>query len=723
MTKRSFILRRDGVCVILAAAEGDLPAVVFWGKDLGELNDTQLNSVNALTLRQTPPATLDSAWRPSLLPMGREGWAGRPALQASEDTHPLFPVWNDIRTTVSPDGFSLTVHARGMNEIDGVHIGLTLNLELAQGGLLVVRNSVTNEGSDHGIPVDLEWLDACLPVPKSATTMTSFTGRWPLEKSPLTTELPDGSLTRTSRRGKPGHDSPWIVMLSDGRPRNGSGSIWAVHLAWSGDASYRTDRLPHHQPMLGAGELLGPSEIRLEVGETYSTPEVCFAFSDNGLDGISDRYHAFLRGMKGRATTPRPFTLNTWEAVYFDHSWEVLRTLAARAAQVGVERFVLDDGWFHERRDDTKGLGDWVVDPEVWPQGLKPLADYVHNAGMQFGLWFEPEMVNLDSDVGRNHPEWILAYPSNVPNRPDISYRSQYVLDLANPHAYEHVRSQMTELIAGLGIDYIKWDHNRELTEPIHDGRYGTHSQTLAVYRLIDALKAQFPGLEIESCSSGGARTDIGILERTDRIWASDSNDPRNRNDIQRWTELIVPPEMIGAHIGPSPAHSTGRSSDLSYRAAISLEGCSGLEWNILECSDAEIAQVTSIVSLYKELRGLLHTGLVRHADMKDPAVRARYVVDQSRTHAIVTVSTVDDMRDALGEMLKLPELADDREYSVRLRTEIGETKWGWTTPLWLTQAASEGGVVVSGKLLRGVGLLLPCLWPQQAFILEVKGI
>ncbi len=168
------------------------------------------------------------------------------------------------------------------------------------------------------------------------------------------------------------------------------------------------------------------------------------------------------------------------------------------------------------------------------------------------------------------------------------------MLDLANPDAYRHVRGQMADLIRELGIDYIKWDHNRDVTEPVHDGHYGLHAQTEAAYRLFDDLKAEFPGLEIESCASGGGRTDAGILQHADRIWASDSNDPRDRVDIQRTTELVVPPEMIGAHIGPSPAHSTWRATDLSYRAAMSLEGCSGFEWNILECTDDEIAPPTA---------------------------------------------------------------------------------------------------------------------------------
>jgi alpha-galactosidase len=281
----------------------------------------------------------------------------------------------------------------------------------------------------------------------------------------------------------------------------------------------------------------------------------------------------------------------------------------------------------------------------------------------------------------------------------------------------------MAVLVERLHVDYIKWDHNREVTEAVHEGHYGLHDQTEAVYRLFDDLKTRFAWLEIESCSSGGARTDAGILQHADRIWASDSNDPRDRVDIQRWTELIVPPEMIGAHIGPSPAHSSGRATDLSYRAAISLEGSAGFEWNLLECTDAEIGILTSFAALYKQLRGLLHSGTVHHADFADPALRARGVVGDDRRHAVWIVATVDNPRNALLESLHVQGLDPSLTYRIRMRKEIGESQWGWITPQWLTEAQGDEGFVASGSLLETIGLQLPSLWPVQAIVLEFTAL
>ena len=236
--------------------------------------------------------------------------------------------------------------------------------------------------------------------------------------------------------------------------------------------------------------------------------------------------------------------------------------VGAREDGRGVERYVLDDGWFGSRRDDTSGLGDWVVSPDVWPLGLHPLVDRVHGLGMQFGRWLEPEMVNPDSDVARAHPEWIMAARTEWP----VESRHQQVLNLGIPEAYEHVKKQILAIL----IDYIKWDHNRDLIEAgnqLEGGRPGVHAQTLAFYALLREIRSLHTGLEIESCSSGGARVDLGVLEHTDRVWVSDNIDPHDRQTMQRWTTQLLPPEYMGSHIASGRSHTTGRQHDLAFRA------------------------------------------------------------------------------------------------------------------------------------------------------------
>jgi alpha-galactosidase len=707
------LLRRDGVSVVLSHPH-DGPAIVHhWGADVGPLTPDDLAAWGAGSARQTPPGTLDAAWDPDLLPAEPAGWPGRPGLLLVRDGVPLTPAWTPDGVDVAPAGHATVTHLHDA----GAGLRLHTNLYLEAGGLLGVDHHL--EVEPGAAPVEVQWLESTLPVPTRADRATTFSGRWTRERTPQTGPLPRGSLARQTRRGRPGHDQPWLLALSPTRPRDRSGEIWAVHLAWPADVTYRTDRLPDQPTLLGAGELLRPGELVLGPGDRYDAPTAWFAWSDGGLDGISARFHTYLRSRAGHPRGPRPLVLNTWEAVYFDHRPATVLALAERAERIGVERFVLDDGWFLARRDDTRGLGDWEVDRAVWPRGLGPLADRVRELGMQFGLWFEPEMISLDSDLARAHPDWVLQDAAQVPAPPRLSWRSQYVLDLARPEAYAHILGRMDALVGELGLAFIKWDHNRDLVDARHAGRPGVHAQTRAVLRLMAELKRRHPGLEIESCSSGGARADLGVLDVTDRVWASDSNDAVERQDIQRWTTLLLPPELVGAHVGPPTAHSSGRTVELSYRLATSLMGSAGFEWDVLECDDAEVEVLRRFAALYRELRGLLHSGSVVHADVRDPALRVTGVVAADALEGVWTVATVATLEDARPEPIRLHGLAPDRRYRVRPRDEIGTARWGWTTPPWL----AAGEVVLPGRVLGTAGLQIPPLWPGQALVLHAVAV
>ena len=264
--------------------------------------------------------------------------------------------------------------------------------------------------------------------------------------------------------------------------------------------------------------------------------------------------------------------------MYFDHETEKLKALADAAADLGIERFVLDDGWFGSRRDDTKGLGDWWVSENVYPDGLTPLISHVIGLGMEFGIWVEPEMVNPDSDVFRAHPDWALVSAGYEP----VLGRQQLVLDLGNPAAFAFIEEHLDGLLRDHDIAYVKWDMNRDHIQGSgRDGAAGTHAQTLALYRLLDELRAKHPTVEFESCASGGARIDHEILRRTERVWTSDCNDALERQTIQRGASMLIPPEVMGAHIGPTRSHTTGRTHSLSFRAATAMFGHLGVEWNV----------------------------------------------------------------------------------------------------------------------------------------------
>ena len=423
------------------------------------------------------------------------------------------------------------------------------------------------------------------------------------------------------------------------------------------------------------------------------------------------------------ATTPRPVTLNSWEAVYFNHDVEQLIRLIDLGAQIGAERFVIDDGWFGSRRDETRGLGDWWVAPDVYPQGLHPLVDRVRGHGMQFGLWVEPEMVNLDSDVARAHPYWVLQMPGRMPP----PARQQQVLDLTNPDCFDYLRTALVALLDEYEIGYLKLDHNRDLVDagsPAAGGRPAVHEQTLATYRLMRELKAHQPGLEIESCSSGGARADLGVMEICDRIWVSDDTDAQERLRIQRWTMTLLPPEMLGNHIGSSPSHQTGRQHSVAFRGATALIGHLGVEWDLRTVSDAELGEVKMWIALYKGLRSLLHTGLVVRGD--EDGVWLTGVVSPDRTRAAYVVSaTIAPLMEMTFGRIRLAGLDPGKHYAVRPVVVDGPSALPSFKAPWFVEAqgAEFVGTRASGAWLAAEGLALPAMWPESPIVLLVREV
>jgi alpha-galactosidase len=470
--------------------------------------------------------------------------------------------------------------------------------------------------------------------------------------------------------------------------------------------------------VLGGGELLLPGEIRLATGDSYTSPWLYGSYG-SGLDEVARRFHRHLRAREPRVSTDRPVTLNVWEAVYFEHDVDRLLDLAERAAAVGVERYVLDDGWFGSRRNELSGLGDWVVSPDVWPRGLHPLIDRVRKLGMQFGLWFEPEMVNPDSDLARAHPEWIMAARAGWP----VESRNQQVLNLGIPEAYDHVKAQILAILDEYDIGYIKWDHNRDLieagTQP-DGGRPGVHAQTLAVYRLMDEVRAARAGLEIESCSSGGARVDLEVLRRTDRIWVSDNIDPHDRQSMLRWTTQLIPPEYMGSHIASGRSHSTGRRHTLGFRAATAIFGHLGIEWDLAEATAAETAELAGWVAFYKEQRELLLSGDLVRMDGYDDRVLVHGVVAPDRSRALFALVTLDSPYPDPAAPTRFRGLDRDRLYRVRPVQPEPEHA-GAEPPEWW--GADRQGQIFSGAALEHAGVATPRMHPDQVVLYRADSV
>ena len=688
----------DGVSLLVDLSSGT-PVILHWGKDLGAATA----DLATLAADGLPGSDLD---QPSPTGVWREnarGFLGRPTILGHRNGQD----WTQLFEVTSVEASATTLRVESVDAVAGLGVSVTFDLQPA--GVILVSQTLTNLGTE---PFQLDELTTWLPLPDHATETMDFTGRWLKERQPQRREIGVGTWAREIREGRSGHDHTIVQLAMTSGTDYQQGSVWSTGLMWSGNSRHLVERTASGRTAIGAGELLLPGELSLAAGETYAAPTVAATFSADGIDGMTDRLYRWLRARPQHPTSPRPLTLNVWEAVYFNHNLEKLTELVEVASEIGVERFVLDDGWFLGRRNDHAGLGDWIVDPAVWPNGLTPLIERVTAAGMQFGLWLEGEMVNADSDLYRAHPEWIFQAGGRVP--PEA--RHQQVLDLVHPEAYAHVLGQVDAILTEYDIHYIKWDHNRVLTEPAHLGRAGVHAQTEAIYRLFDELKSRHPGLEIESCSSGGGRVDLGMVNHVDRFWTSDCNDALERQQIQRYTGFAIPPEMLGSHIGPTHSHTTGRVHSLAFRALTALFGHAGLEWDVTETTPEERRHLASWSAYYREHRALLHSGRVVRVEQPDDTSYVHGVVAHDRSEALFAYVQLSASGASNPARFRIPGLDPQASYRVTAAEPAGPAGTNQrATPTWMD------GVVLTGAALAEVGLRPPILMPENAILIELE--
>ncbi len=638
--------------------DGDrLPVVLWVGAVRAEVDrDAWARSVQAAS--PAPQQSSDQArYTPvALLPEHSRWWFGHPGLSGrrpdGRDWSPAFAV-DDVRRT----GGGVVLDARD----DAGGLRLTTELEGVAGGGLRARHTVTNVGDQ---PYAVDALEVAFPLPPVASESLDFTGHHLAERMPQRRAVTDGQWVREMRRGRTGHDAATLLVAGTAGFGFGHGEVWGLHVAWSGNSVHRLERLPDGVTTIAGGELLLPGEVELATGESYATPWVHLAASERGLDDLAAAFHGYLRALPAHPSAPRPVNLNVWEAVYFDHDHDRLRRLADLAASIGVERYVLDDGWFRHRRHDRAGLGDWYVDEGVFPDGLQPVVDHVRSLGMTFGLWFEPEMVNPDSDLFRAHPDWILG----VPGREPLLQRNQLVLDLSRAEVVDYLLERLDAVLSAYDIGYVKWDHNRDLLDAGSAARGGAavaHAQTLGYYRLLDELRRRHPDVEWETCASGGGRVDLAVLERTERVWVSDMTDALSRQTIQRWTGQLVAPEYLGAHVSAEHSHQTGRWFPLAFRAATAFFGHFGIEWDLTLADDAQRAELAAWIALYKQHRALLHSGRTVRGDHPDDALWVHGVVAPDGGSAVIALVQVGESFHRGPLPVRLPGLDPARTYRV----------------------------------------------------------
>ena len=679
--------------LVLAACGGNLPEVVYWGAPLpGETDCASLSRAGRIDVTG---GMLDENPDLSICPEAARSFPGQPGLVVrAGDGTPLLPLFTYGREEVVDDGSGLLlVHC---DDANGLTHCARLRTDPAT-GVMTLRASLAAER-----PVHLSWLAApVLPASHRADEMIDFSGRWCGEFRANRVRWQPGIRLRDNRTGRTGHEHfPGLLIPCRGTT-NTRGEAYGFHYGWSGGHRMIAEELPDGRRQIQFGHAV---DCEREPSTLFETAPLHVVRSDAGLNGCAV---AFQRHVRDRIVCfpdpgrPRPVHYNCWEAVYFDHELPVLEDLAARAAALGAERFVLDDGWFGHRDDDTTSLGDWEVDPRKYPRGLGPLVDHVRSLGMTFGLWFEPEMVSPGSHLFRAHPDWALG-----PSEQTLG-RGQLVLDMARTEVRDFIFGRIAALLSRIRVDYVKLDHNRVLPSP-------DAAQVRGVYALLDRLRGEFPAIEIESSASGGGRIDFGILARSHRVWLSDSNDALERLWIQHNCALFLPAAVTGSHVGPRRCHTSGRTLDISFRAWTAAQRHLGLEMDPRELTAREREVLSCVIEWYKRNRDWLHRADILRLDSSDPAVVGEQHLAADGSRFAVFLGRAEAGDPIAPRPQPLTRLDPEALYRVRLVNANDVPRLSRATPVLGREV-----IDAPGAWLTGHGLTLPWSFPETMWVVE----
>jgi alpha-galactosidase len=631
-TKKLWVLETDRVSYVLGVNEQNSLQNVYWGKKL--LRDEDL--ATAHTGREH--ASFDS--RETMTNEEYPGWGGlrynEPCVKVTlaDGTRDL--VLNYVSHEIHGD--RLEIHTKDIRYALAVDL---LYRVYPRSGIIEKRSIIRNQ---TGQPVVVESAQSGVwYVPAGEGYRLSYlTGRWAGETQLHREPVEPGKKVLESRRGNTSHQAnPWFALDYQGAADEEHGRVWFGAIGWSGNWKLVVEETPAQQVRVTGGFNDFDFGYLLKPGETLETPTFYGGFTDQGFGESSRIMHAFERQeiLPDRAAPhPRPVLYNSWEATTFDVNEAGQKQLADKAAKIGVELFVMDDGWFGQRNDDHAGLGDWTVNPQKFPNGLKGLIDYVNGLGMKFGLWVEPEMVNPNSDLYRAHPDWAMHFN----DRPRSEARNQLILNMARDDVRDHIFTVLDKLVSENHIEFLKWDMNRHFGEPgwpevaVAEQKQIWVKYVDNVYNIIDRLRAKHPGLEIESCSGGGGRLDLGILKRVDEVWTSDNTEAFDRLRIQEGFTNAYAPKVMMAWVTDVP-NLNGRSTPLKYRFLVAMQGSLGIGSNLNHWTDADFALASRMVGIDKEIRATVQQGnLYRLFSPREGEFTANQYVSQDGKQAVL---------------------------------------------------------------------------------------
>jgi alpha-galactosidase len=537
---------------------------------------------------------------------------------------------------------------------------------------VIARHATIRNGGSGAVRLETA-MSLSVDLPDSDWVMLGLAGSWARERHIVERRLIQGRQSVSSTRGASSHQHNPFIAMRRATADEAHGETYGFSLVYSGNFLAEAEMDAYGTSRIRIGIEPETFSWRLEPGATFTTPEAIVAWSDAGLGALSDAFHGLYRDRLARGhwrDRPRPVLINNWEATYFDFDADRLVQIAATARDFGVELFVLDDGWFGARDDDTTSLGDWFVDRRKLPDGIDGVARRITELGIGFGLWIEPEMVSERSQLFEAHPDWAIG----VPGRSRTESRQQLVLDMSRPEVVDHLTDVLTEVLGSAPITYVKWDMNRNITEPwsasLPADRQGEffHRYILGVYELYRRLIERFPRILFESCAGGGGRFDPGLLAFAPQGWTSDGTDAVERLRIQWGTSLVYPLSSMAAHVSAVPNHQVGRVTPLSTRAAVAFFGVFGYELDPIVMSSDERAQIADQIAFYYKHRNLFQRG--RFVRLVSPFEGERdrtswMVVSDDRRRAVVGTYRILGRPDPGPERLRLRGLDPDGRYVV----------------------------------------------------------
>ncbi len=689
-TKQIFHLKtREFSYIIQVLKTGDLVHRYF-GKKIEKFSDG--NKITYLDRAFSPsPITGDRTYSLDVLPLEYSS-SGLGDFRTS-----ALDVRNEFGTTLDLKFKSYRTY-KGKNELNGLpasfgnqeevesleidlydqltDVTVTLQYSVFEEASYLARSATIQTGK---YPCKLEKvLSATLDFPHQDFIVHSLTGRYAYEKEWTQTPLTKGQYSIGSIRGASSHSRTPFLALASPDAGEDKGDVYAAHLVYSGNFTAFVETTAMETSRLGLGLESHYFSWQLDKDDRFQTPEVLLSYTDKGFTGMTQNSHHFITKHLIRSSfvnKPRPILINNWEATYFEFTEEKILQLAQVASRAGIELFVLDDGWFGKRNNDESSLGDWKVNLDKLPNGLNGLAERINELGMKFGLWFEPEMISIDSDLYREHPDWAIHTEGRLP----IYSREQLVLDLTKQEVCDYIIDSVSSILESANISYVKWDMNRNITSIpeglANDHRFEFHHRyMLGLYSVLDHLTKRFPDILFESCAGGGGRNDLGIMYYMPQAWASDDTDAIERLSIQEGTSLIYPPSSIGAHVSAVPNHQVGRITPLATRGNVAMMGGAfGYELDLTKLSEKELDEISQQIETYHSIRETIQFGQLYRLKKTSNTWAANYV-SQDKNQAVFTFIKILAKPEAPLLHVRMKGLDPDALYEC---PQLGETFYG----------------------------------------------